>query len=142
MTRKSFFIAQGFYEIKKTRALSMPLCAFSPWPAYGRPVLPSCYKYRPSPSPLSSVVCTSKSTVTSLSCKKSSLKPQHGKIRCKFSFPIHFNSFSHLCVCAVESVVCSHRFGGRLNGQRSLRCKQRLFTIRTPGIPFVLGQIR
>ena len=76
----------------------MPLCAFSPWP-YGRQVLPSCYKYRPSSSPLSSVVCTSKSTVTSQALSLSLARNQVERYNMeKFSLSFHFNSFSYLCV--------------------------------------------
>ena len=75
----------------------MPLCAFSPWP-YGRQVLSSCYKYRPSSSPLSSVVCTSKSTVTSpaLSLFLARNQVEHYNMA-KFAVSFHLNSFSYFC---------------------------------------------
>ena len=83
---------------KETNAY-MPLCPFSPWP-YGRQVLPSCYKYRPSSSPLSSVVCTSsKSTVTfpALSLSLARNQVEHYNMA-KFAVSFHLNSFSYLCV--------------------------------------------
>ena len=113
----------------------MPLCAFSPWP-YGRQVLPSCYKYRPSSSPLSSVVCTSKSTVTSPALSLSLARNQVEYYNMtKFAVGFHLNSFSYLCF--VLFIHLPYRVHYCLDRQRSLRWRQRLFTIRTPRIPCI-----